>query len=284
MNAVIYRYIIRFVLLGALFYCKQWLNFNKTSIDGMYDVLYSVVSFLLLLTVVNIVTAILIITYRLRKNIPYKYTDNVINGINNLYYIIVTIGVMLMILGFWGIDLKNLLTSLSIVAAAIAIISKEYVSCIISGIIISFSKEINIDDYVRIGDTKGKILDINLTKVTVLNEDDDVIYIPNDRAYMADIINYTKKEIKKVSIDFELGMEYHTTIEQLEDSLSVALKEYYQIIEPNSFNIKIVDVHHDFLSLKFQYKFKEVNREIEKMIRKKTIRLIANLIKKDKEG
>ena len=130
MNAVIYRYIIRFVLLGALFYCKQWLNFNKTSIDGMYDVLYSVVSFLLLLTVVNIVTAILIITYRLRKNIPYKYTDNVINGINNLYYIIVTIGVMLMILGFWGIDLKNLLTSLSIVAAAIAIISKEYVSCI----------------------------------------------------------------------------------------------------------------------------------------------------------
>lgn len=124
------------------------------------------------------------------------------------------------------------MTSLSIVAAAIAIISKEYVSCIISGIIISFSKEINIDDYVRIGDTKGKILDINLTKITVLNEDDDVIYIPNDRAYMADIINYTKKEIKKVSIDFELGMEYHTTIEQLERVFLLHLKNIISLLSP----------------------------------------------------
>lgn len=283
MNAVIFRYIVRFVLLAVLFFTRQWLVGHKTSVYGLYDVLYSIVSYLLLLTIVNFVTALLVIIYRLRKNIPYKYTDNVINGINNLYYIIVTIGVILMILGFWGIDFKDLLTSLSIVAAAIAIISKEYVSCIISGIIISFSKEINIDDYVKFGEIKGKILDINLTKITVLNEDDDVIYIPNDKAYMSEIINYTKKEIKKVSIDFQLGMEYHTTIEQLEKSLSDSLKEYSQFIEPNSFNIKVVDVFHDYLSLKFQYIFKEVNRDVEKVIRKKTIRLIANLIKEDKE-
>ena len=69
---------------------------------------------------------------------------------------------------------------------------------------------------------------------------------------MSEIINYTKKEIKKVSIDFQLGMEYHTTIEQLEKSLSDSLKEYSQFIEPNSFNIKVVDVFHDYLSLKFQ--------------------------------
>lgn len=270
-------------MLAILFYLREWITLHKTSVYGLYDVLYSLVSFLLLLTIVNIVTALLIIVYRLRKNIPYKYTDNVINGINNLYYLIVTFGLVVMIMGFWGINIKELLTTLSIVAAAIAIISKEYVSCIISGIIISFSKEINIDDYVKIGDIKGKILDINLTKIAVLNDDDDIIYIPNDKAYMADIINYTKKEIKKVSIDFELGMEYHTTIEQLEKSLSESLKEYYQYIEPNSFNIKIVDVYHDYLSLKFQYKFKEVNREIERIIRKKTIRLIANTIKEDKE-
>jgi small-conductance mechanosensitive channel len=184
-----------------------------------------------------------------------------------------------MILGFWGIDLKALLTSLSIVGAAIAIISKEYVSCIISGIIISFSKEINIDDYVMIGANKGKILDINLIKITLLNDDDDIIYIPNDKVYMSEIINYTKKEIKKVSIDFELGLEYHTTIEQLENNLAASLSDFYPYIEENSFNIKIVDVNHDFLHLKFQYKLKEVNRDIERLIRKKTIRLIANIIK-----
>jgi small-conductance mechanosensitive channel len=184
-----------------------------------------------------------------------------------------------MFLGFWGIDFKSLLTSLSIVAAAIAIISKEYVSGIISGIIISFSKEINIDDYVKINEHKGKIIDINLTKISLLNEDDDIIYIPNDKVYMSEIINYTKKEIKKVSIDFELGIKYHTTIEQLERNLADSLRDFHQYIEPDSFNVKIVDVHHEYLSLKFQYKLKEINRDVERLIRKKTIRLIANSIK-----
>lgn len=279
MKSVVLKYIIRFFLLIVLFRLKKSLEQNKDEFDQLYSVLHSVVDFLLLFTIVNIVSAILIMIYRLRKNIPYKYTDNVVNGINNLYYLIVTFGIILMILGFWGIDFMTLFTSLSIVAAALAIISKEYVSGIISGIIISFSKEINIDDYVKIGDNKGKILEINLIKITLLNDDDDVIYIPNDKVYMSEIINYTKKEIKKVSIDFDLSLQYHTTIEQLEKSLSEDLKDFHQYIEAGSFNIKIVSVHHDYLSLKFQYTLKEVNREVERMIRKKTIRLIANSIK-----
>jgi small-conductance mechanosensitive channel len=281
MHQVVFRYIIRFSLLGGLFFLKRIIEANKPNLDQAYFIFESVIEFFILLTIVNMVTAAMIMIYRLRKNIPYKFTDNVINGINNLYYLIVTFGLIMMFLGFWGIDFKSLLTSLSIVAAAIAIISKEYVSGIISGIIISFSKEINIDDYVKINDHKGKITDINLTKVSLLNEDDDIIYIPNDKVYMSEIINYTKKEIKKVSIDFELGIQYHTTIEQLEKSLAESLKDFHQYIEPESFNIKIVDVHHEYLSLKFQYKLKEINRDIERMIRKKTIRLIANSIKEN---
>lgn len=279
MFQVIFRYLIRFTLLITLFYLKKLIESHKPNIAQAYYFFDSIIEFLILLTIVNIVTAALIMIYRLRKNIPYKFTDNVINGINNLYYLIVTFGVILMFLGFWGIDFKSLLTSLSIVAAAIAIISKEYVSGIISGIIISFSKEINIDDYVKINDHKGKIIDINLTKISLLNEDDDIIYIPNDKVYMSEIINYTKKEIKKVSIDFELGIKYHTTIEQLERNLADSLRDFHQYIEPDSFNVKIVDVHHEYLSLKFQYKLKEINRDVERLIRKKTIRLIANSIK-----
>lgn len=279
MKNIVFRYLVRFTLLSGLLYCRNLLEAYKPSMGKVYFFFHSIVEFLLLFTIVNIVTAILVMTYRLRKNIPYKYTDNVINGINNVYYLIVTFGAVLMVLGFWGIDFRDLLTSLSIVAAAIAVISKEYVSNIISGIIISFSKEINIDDYVKIGENKGKILDINLNKTTLINDDDDIIYLPNEKVFLSEIINYTKREIKKVSIDFELGMAYHTTIEKLETYLTDSLSEFHRYIEPNSFAIKIVDLHHDFLTLKFQFKLKEVNRDIERLIRKKTVRLIANAIK-----
>ncbi|MFZ1705810.1 MAG: mechanosensitive ion channel domain-containing protein [Saprospiraceae bacterium] len=242
----------------------------------------SSINFLILLVGINIVTAFLLMVYRIRKKLAYKYTDNVIVGVNNIYYIIVTIGVIIMLLGFWGIDVSKLLTSLSIVAAALAIISKEFVASIISGIIISFSNDINIDDYVKIGINKGKILDITLTKTIMLNEDDDIIFIPNDKVYLSEIINYTRRDIKKVSIDFELDLIYLDSLNSLESALKENLKEYSHLIESNTLSLKIVDIHKDYLLFKFQFKLKEINRETEKLIRKKTVRIIVDIINKTK--
>jgi small-conductance mechanosensitive channel len=245
-----------------------------------YDIIYSILRFLLFFITVNLITAMLVMIYRIRKKLAYKYTDNVISGINNLYYLIVTIGVILMILGFWGIDVGKLLTSLSIAAAAVAIISKEFVSAIISGIIISFTNDIGIDDYVKIGGNKGKILDISLTKVTMLNEDDDIIFIPNDKVYLSEIINYTKREIRKINIDFEIDLSVFSSVEKLEMLLKKSLEDYKQLIEPNSISLNIVDIHREHLTLKFQFKLKEVNRDVEKLIRKQTARMIVNAIGK----
>lgn len=278
---IVFRYLIRLFVLGGLLYLRSILERHKGFLDDTYPILYSIISFLLFFIIVNIATAILIMAYRLRKNLPYKFSDNVINGINNLYYLIVAFGIAMMILGVFGIDFKSLITSLSIVAAALAIISKEYVSSIISGFFISFSHEISIDDYVQISGQKGTVLDISLAKIILLNEDDDIIFIPNDKVYLGEIINYTKREIRKVSIDFELNLDYFTSMEELEDNLADSLVDFYSYIEEDSFNVKIVEVKHNYLYLKFQYTLKEINRDIEKLIRRRTIRQIVNTIKKD---
>lgn len=278
---IFFRYLFRFSALAGLLFLRKLTEKHKEFFDDAYPVVHSIISFLFFLIVVNIITGVLIMIYRLRKNLPYKYTDNVTNGINNLYYLIITFGIISMILGFWDIDVKSLLTSLSIVAAALAIISKEYVNSIISGFIISFSHEISIDDYVKISGYKGKILDISLSKITLLNDDDDIIYIPNDKVYLGEIINYTKREIRKVSIDFELSLDYFTNMEVLEKTLIDSLKDYKSYIEEDSFNVKVVDVKHDFLYLKFQYTLKEINRDVERQIRKQTIRQIVNNIRED---
>ncbi|HRP42773.1 MAG TPA: mechanosensitive ion channel [Saprospiraceae bacterium] len=278
---IVFRYFIRFSLLGIILFSKKFIERNKGFFDDFYPVIHSVVSFFLFLIIVNIATAVVIMFYRLRKNLPYKYYDNVINGLNNIYYLVVSFGIVVMFLGFWDVDIKSLLTSLSIVAAALAIISKEYVNSIISGLIISFSHEISIDDYVKISGQKGKILDISLAKITLLNDDDDIIYIPNDKVYLSEIINYTKREIRKVSIDFELNLDNFTSMEQLEKTLVDSLKDYDSYIEKDSYNVKVVDVKHDYLFLKFQYTLKEINRDIERSIRKLTIRQIVNNIRED---
>lgn len=279
---VIVRYLIRFTLLITFYYLKGVIEHQKVLFGSFFDFFYSLIQFLIFITILNIATALLIMAYRLRKKIAYKYTDNVINGINNIYYIILGFGIMLMIFGFWGINFREFLTSISIFAAALAIISKDYVANMINGIIISFSKELNIDDYVKIGDYKGKILDINLSKVVLQNDDDDILYLPNDKVYQSEIINYTKKEIKKISIDFELSLSNYSTIEALQEALISSLSDFHDKIEKNSFNLKIVHLYHDYLVLKFQYTLQIVDIEVERQIRKRTIRVIANMIKQSK--
>jgi small-conductance mechanosensitive channel len=282
MKQVLIKYFLRFLVLFILLYIKQEIGEFENFLGKAYPILKSSLNFIILLVSINIFTALLIMVYRIRKKLAYKFTDNVIVGVNNIYYLIVTIGVIIMLFGFWGIDTGKLLTSLSIFAAAFAIISKEFVASIISGIIISFTNDINIDDYVKIGNNKGKILDINLAKISLLNEDDDIIFIPNDKVYMSDIINYTRRDIKKVSIDFELDLLHLTSISSLEEALKNNIKEFLHLIEPNTVALKIVDIHKDFILFKFQFKLKEVNRELEKIIRKKTVRIIVDIINQHK--
>lgn len=213
--------------------------------------------------------------YRKRHHMPPDQDDNVIYGFSNLYYLLIVIFGILTALRLFGIDYVELFTSLSIVAAAIAIISKDFITEIISGFIISFSRQINANDYVKIGDHKGKIIDINLTKTTLMNEDDDFIIIPNSRLFSSEIINYTRREIKKISTEFEVDLKVLESVEQLEAELTGILKEYRKFIQKNSCNLKIVQIKKDHLQLKFQYILHQVDRDLERTIRRKVARHVV---------
>jgi hypothetical protein len=59
------------------------------------------------------------------------------------------------------------------------------------------------------------------------------------------------------------------------------LAEYHDLIEPDSFNLKILNIHKDYLDLKFQYILTRVDRVIEKEIRKKTVRQVVNYLRSE---
>jgi small-conductance mechanosensitive channel len=218
--------------------------------------------------------------YRRRNNMPAEKDDNVIYGLSNLYILLVVLFSGLTILALMGIEYKELFTTLSIVAAAIAIIFKEYISEIISGFLISFSRQINNDDYVKIGDHKGKIIDINLTKTTLINEDDDIIILPNAKVFSSEIINYTQREIKKINTEFEIGLDALESVEVLEEELKATLKNYGKYIQTDSYNLKIVQIKKDFLQMKFQYVLHKVDRELERTIRRIVARKVVMITKR----
>lgn len=236
--------------------------------------------FLVFFLAANILVVILSWVYRKRRHYMDNQGDNVVLGLKNIYYIFMFGAIVTTALGLFGIDLKTLFTTLSIVAAAIAIISKEYISEIISGIIISFSSnEISVGDYLKIGSHKGKIIDLGLTKIAFLDEDDDIIFIPNTQVFASEIVNYTKKQIRRVSIEFEASLLAVPSVEALELYLTESLKDYHDFIEPGSFWLRVVEIKKDSLSMKFQYVLKQINRELELEIRRRTVRRLVAYIK-----
>ena len=124
----------------------------------------------------------------------------------------------------------------------------------------------NIGDTVKIADSKGKIIDITLSNVHLLNEDDDIVYIPNNNVFASQIINYTRRELKKSSIDFELDVNYIDQLEKLEREIIFALKD-----------------QQDYCAFKFQYILNDpLNKEHDNRIRRQVIAYVMRQVMQSK--
>lgn len=211
-----------------------------------------------------------ILQYKLRSK------DNFLIGIRHLTFVVYAVLFLLIFLSAFNISLQEAFTSVSIVAAALAITLKDYVSNMINGMIITFQSQISLGDMVRIGDQRGKVMNITLMYIHLLNDDDDLILIPNNIVFQQEVVNYTKREIKKSSIDFELAYDRMETLEDLEEYLVNQMAHYADAVRSDSFNLRVNEMAKDKLKLKFQYILRTgPNKEIEKEIRKYVIRSIV---------
>lgn len=247
-------------------------------INNLPTMVYGLLKLAVLQLGINILYEISIITYRRSRSIAQQKTNNLTVGIKNIYILISFIVGILFLLNFLGLELKTLFTSLSIVAAAIVLMFKEYLSPIVSGFFLLSSKNIHIGDYVKINNQKGKIIDISLSKVLFLNEEDDLVTIPNDKVYTNEFINYSKGNVHRVNFNFEISTENLRKIEELEKNLIKVLDEYQSFIVEDSFLLRIQELKKDYAILKFQYELVQMERKLEKEIRKKSIRTIFNYI------
>jgi hypothetical protein len=72
-------------------------------------------------------------------------------------------------------------------------------------------------------------------------------------------------------------------VEELEDELIASLTGFHQLIRPESYRLKIVEIKKDFVSLKFQYVLDKPDRELERDIRRATIRRVLQIILESQE-
>lgn len=281
-----FRKIIVLLFKLAVFVILLLIRLGEWNIEWMYDdskykkvipyyidTLASIAIFLMLLDFIQFFT---LWSYRKRHKI--RGEDNFIIGVSQIYSLLLVIGIIVGLLSLFQINVKELFTSLSIIFAGLAILTKDYIANMINGMIITFSGQMSIGDNVLIGKQRGKITDITLQNIHLLNDDDDMIYIPNNVVLTAEVVNYTKREVKRTSIDFDIALQHLKNVEDLESQLFESLRPFHDLIKEDSYYLRVAEVKKDSVSMKFQYILKEPNKELERQIRRKAIRRLVELI------
>ncbi|WP_343307608.1 mechanosensitive ion channel domain-containing protein [Chitinophaga niabensis] len=272
--------ILIFIVKLVLYFGVLYVNLTQHNYFEKYNWLGRTANALSLFLGANILISIgwiVLISWYLRKNRLQRLTrDNFVLGLNRISSVLNTVVFLVALMNFTGLNLKETFFSLSIAAAAFALLTKEYVANMINGLIIMFSDQLSLGDQIRVGEYKGKVLDITLINVVLQNDDDDIVLIPNSVIFSSMVLNQSKQNIKKLTIEFELDLKYQSSPDMLERELKASLRPYASNITENSFSLKILEIKKDLVHYKVQFLIPRPDKETERKMRRMLINTILS--------
>lgn len=267
---------IKIVLIPVIFigqpYVEKWIDdrFPKKFISALlFFITANIIIDIGRITVVRI--------YSRQRGLTKKKSrkrDNFILGVNRISSVATVISLVFASFIVFETNIVQVFTTLSIVAAAIAILSKDYISNMINGLILMFSDKISLDDYIKVGNNRGKVADINFLHTSLLGDDGDISYLPNNLMLSTEIINYSKRQNNRVHIEFEISIDKMVPLDQLEEQIDDCLIEFEGLIDPESHRLKVVQLTKEAALMKFTYELYKPDIQLEVRIRRKVTRSV----------
>jgi small-conductance mechanosensitive channel len=104
-----------------------------------------------------------------------------------------------------GFHLSVLLGAAGILSVAIGFASQTSASNLISGIFLIGEGAFAIGDYIRVGQTEGEVLSIDLLSVKLCTGDNLYVRIPNEQIIKSEVVNYTRFPIRRMTLTFTVA-------------------------------------------------------------------------------
>src|SRR5690606_14645424 len=240
-------------------------------------------SFLIPSIVLSMFRFIVIMLYNARDS-QKRERGNFVLGINRLTAVLNTVFFVIAIMTAFGINPKDFITSITIVAMAIAVIFKDYITNMISGLIVMFSEQLSVGDRIKVGKHKGRIIDITFANLVLQDEEDDIVMVPNNLVFTATFMNLSAHQSSLFTVKFELPLEVSLHIEELEEHLRLSLTTHPNLeIKEDEFQVKVLEIGKDYVRYKLDLyavtNSNRMHRNIENEILKEIIKFERNILK-----
>ncbi len=116
-----------------------------------------------------------------------------------------------------GFSLGVLLGAAGVLTVAIGFASQTSASNLISGLFLVGEKPFQLGDIIRVGDTTGEVLSIDLLSVKLRTFDNLFVRIPNESLIKTEMTNLTRFPIRR--FDLQIGVAYRENISRVREVL-----------------------------------------------------------------
>lgn len=147
-----------------------------------------------------------------------------------IYYLILVL-FLISALRELGFNLGVLVGAAGIVSVAVGFASQTSASNLISGLFLLAERPFQIGDNIKVGETMGEVLSIDLLSVKLRTFDNLYVRIPNESLIKSQVTTMTRFPIRR--IDLPIGVAYKEDIGRVRDALlEVADKNRLCLEEP----------------------------------------------------
>lgn len=245
----------------------------------IYRLTYSVALFLGINILIQIGTMLLVYWYKRSSKLAGKPASKTfVLGINRIGSVFNAIGLIISIMKFFEINPFEIITSITVVAAAIALLTKDYLTHMINGLIILFSNRVTLGDAMIINDKQGKVIDITLINIILKTDDGNTILVPNGMVFTSLVTTLSKENANKLSYTVEIPTNKHIPLEDIKKCVNEAFPLDNKDIIPNSIDVKISYIKHDYTVYKVTLQAAQTDTVTEIRIKNTVNETLSNLI------
>ncbi len=252
-----------------------------------HEILTRIIRTLIFLFSANLIISLgRIITLRiyLRQREETKVQPNFMLGIDRIAGILTSFALMICLMLVFGIRPFEFLTSITIVAAAIALLTKEYITNIVNGLIMMFSDQLEIGDKIQIGRHVGFIRDITLINLVLKNDSGEIILIPNTMALTTDVVNFSKNNTHQVIFDLEISSKNEIHLDALEENLTERLKKYPEVVLAEGAQLNVIERKSETFLIRFQFPIKTGEKQTELSVKKEINQALIHWNHENRQG
>ncbi len=153
-----------------------------------------------------------------RESAKAGETPGYMSPFKTLISFLLWIGYALLILNFFGISISNLGVILGGLSVGIGFGLQNFISNMVSGLMLLFGKDIREGDIIQVGDTWAKVQKISLRSTMAYSTDNAVISIPNSILLSSQVVNWTLNN-RNIRRDIKLPVAFGSDLDAAKDIL-----------------------------------------------------------------